>query len=136
MGKLIDLTGQKFGKLTVLRQAETDNHHTRWLARCECGRETIVYGHDLKRGKTVGCGSCRKKKEERVREFPTEKTDCFAHLDRGVGYALCTALTTMVCRTGECKFYSSVYDVCSKCKSGKCESCLTVCDQKQAEELE
>ena len=43
MGQLKDLTGQKFGKLTVLRRAE-DRKRGRpmWLCQCECGNQTVV----------------------------------------------------------------------------------------------
>jgi hypothetical protein len=42
MPKLIDLTGERFEKLTVLRRAENKytaggNPKVQWLCRCECG---------------------------------------------------------------------------------------------------
>lgn len=57
MGKLIDLTGQRFGQLTVLERAENGNHkQPRWKCRCDCGKETIVFGHLLRNGNTKSCG--------------------------------------------------------------------------------
>ena len=43
--KLIDLTGQRFGKLTVIKRAENAKSNTspRWLCHCDCGGESIVY---------------------------------------------------------------------------------------------
>lgn len=43
MGKLKDLTGQKFGKLTVIRRVE-DKRPGRpmWLCQCDCGNQTVV----------------------------------------------------------------------------------------------
>ena len=43
MGQLKDLTGQKIGKLTVLRRVE-DKQRGRpmWLCQCECGNQTVV----------------------------------------------------------------------------------------------
>ena len=43
MGQLKDLTGQKFGKLTILRRVE-DRKRGRpmWLCQCECGNQTVV----------------------------------------------------------------------------------------------
>ena len=43
MGTTKDLTGQKFGKLTVLRRVE-DRKRGRpmWLCQCECGNQTVV----------------------------------------------------------------------------------------------
>ena len=42
MGKAIDLTGQKFGRLTVLKRAENyispnGEKRAQWLCKCECG---------------------------------------------------------------------------------------------------
>ena len=57
MGRLIDLTGKKFGRLVVLERAENDwNKNPRWRCRCECGREVIVLGHLLRNGNTTSCG--------------------------------------------------------------------------------
>lgn len=62
MSKLIDLTGQKFGLLTVLERAENAGKQTRWLCKCECGKEKIVYTTNLRRGLTTSCGCYRKEK--------------------------------------------------------------------------
>lgn len=59
MGKLIDLTGQKFGKWTVVGRAENANNGApMWRCRCECGTVAIVNGSNLRDGKSRGCG-CR-----------------------------------------------------------------------------
>lgn len=52
-----DLTGQKFGRLTVL-QSKGLNKHGRgiWLCRCDCGDETVVTTVNLTTGKTKSCG--------------------------------------------------------------------------------
>lgn len=52
--KLIDLTGQKFGRLTVIERTVSTNKNVKWL--CECGNEVSVFGIDLKSGKTQSCG--------------------------------------------------------------------------------
>ena len=61
MGKFIDLTGQKFNKLTVLNRAESRRQPsgklvTYWNCRCDCGKETQVRGCDLKDGHIKSCG--------------------------------------------------------------------------------
>lgn len=62
MSKLIDLTGQVFGDLTVISRAENDKHgHTRWLCRCSCGNEKVIDGGSLKKGLTKSCGCLAKK---------------------------------------------------------------------------
>jgi len=55
---LIDETGNKYGKLTVLYRAPRNKKHkVRWVCRCECGRETEVGAHDLRRH-TRSCKAC------------------------------------------------------------------------------
>lgn len=57
MGALIDLTGQRFGRLIVLHRAENDrNGLARFACRCDCGQERTVRGQDLRRGRQVSCG--------------------------------------------------------------------------------
>lgn len=59
MPQLIDLTGQKFGRLEVLGRVENDkNRHSRWLCRCNCDDQNkiIALGANLKSGHTESCG--------------------------------------------------------------------------------
>ena len=57
-----DLTGEKFGRLTVIEQSEdyiiptTHKHIPMWHCKCECGNELKVRGNDLKNGTTSSCG--------------------------------------------------------------------------------
>ena len=62
MGKFIDLTGQKYNKLTVIERVESKNRHSQWRCLCECGNETIVRGVALtkKYKPTRSCGCIRK----------------------------------------------------------------------------
>ena len=56
--KLIDLTGEKYGKLTVIKANDTNNKYGRqkWLCKCECGNEIVAYGYNIIRGHTESCG--------------------------------------------------------------------------------
>jgi len=56
MGKLIDLTGQKFGRLIVIERTLNQGIQTSWLCQCSCGQQTIVKGNNLKNGHTRSCG--------------------------------------------------------------------------------
>lgn len=60
MGKMIDITGQKFGKLTALEPTRTNSNRLGWKCRCDCGKTVIVEGTVLRAGKTKSCG-CRTK---------------------------------------------------------------------------
>lgn len=60
MGKFVDLTGQRFGRLTVLSRTLNKGKYTRWLCRCDCGNEKEVLSYCLKRGETTSCGCYHK----------------------------------------------------------------------------
>lgn len=66
MGRpVIDLTGQRFGRLVVVRRADppfAKNGCVRWHCHCDCGNETDVVGYNLRRGRTASCG-CLQKEE-------------------------------------------------------------------------
>lgn len=56
--KFKDLTGARFGKLTIIKRApnrETTNH-TYWECKCDCGNVTHVTANSLRRGTTTSCG--------------------------------------------------------------------------------
>lgn len=56
MNKSIDLTGKKFGRLTVVSRTNRDKtRHICWLCRCDCGKEKIVRGSRLQNGETQSC---------------------------------------------------------------------------------
>jgi hypothetical protein len=66
MGSFIDITGQRFGRLVVTRRAPNKGKSTAWLCRCDCGKNTEVFGVNLKRGFTVSCGCFRKEYERQA----------------------------------------------------------------------
>ena len=62
MRKIGNLEGMRFGKLVVLNQEQPHNHHTMWRCTCDCGRETVVMGLNIRTGNTSSCG-CGKNNE-------------------------------------------------------------------------
>ena len=57
MSKLIDMTGQKIGRLLVLERAENDKDgKAMWKCRCDCGNDCVVLGAYLRNGNTKSCG--------------------------------------------------------------------------------
>src|SRR4030067_2040118 len=52
----LDITGQVFGRLTVIHKAWSDEHGITWSCKCACGNQYAVYGHSLRSGKTKSCG--------------------------------------------------------------------------------
>ena len=63
MTKIIDLTGQKFGKLTVIKFGGR-NKVTLWECQCDCGNIKTISGKNLKSGQIKSCGCLRK--EQRI----------------------------------------------------------------------
>lgn len=51
-----DLTGQKFGRWTVLEQSPSDSKKSHWLCRCECGVVQVCRGDILSGGGSRSCG--------------------------------------------------------------------------------
>lgn len=71
MGSFIDLTGQTFNRLTVIRRVENKGRNTMWLCKCSCGNETVVSAGNLKTGNTKSCGCLNREHKE----FPTRRKD-------------------------------------------------------------
>lgn len=60
MGKaLIDMTDQRFGRLTVVGRESFCSGKTKWQCQCDCGQSTVVIGQLLRNGKTRSCGCLR-----------------------------------------------------------------------------
>lgn len=57
MSKLIDLTGQKFGKWSVIKLSHTNRRgEPYWNCICECGVNKVVAGRHLRSGGSKSCG--------------------------------------------------------------------------------
>ncbi len=55
MGAIIDLTGQRIGRLTVL-YFSYDGTRQGWVCQCECGEQKWVRGDHLREGRVRSCG--------------------------------------------------------------------------------
>ena len=74
MGKLVDLSGQTFGLLTVLKRVE-DRKPGRpmWLCQCECGNTVVVSSTNLlKENGTKSCGCLRHKQSHTLIDLTGE----------------------------------------------------------------
>jgi hypothetical protein len=73
VGRLIDLTGKRFGKLVVLYRVEVKgvggSHKIKWMCRCDCGTENTRDGSSLRRGASRSCGACVKNQDITGRTF-------------------------------------------------------------------
>lgn len=83
-----NLTGQKFGRLTVIKQVEDfvtskGKHYAQWLCKCDCGGETVTLGSRLKERQVKSCGCFAK--EVVSKKF--KKYNAYDLFDEfGVGY--------------------------------------------------
>ena len=67
MSRLIDLTGQRFGRLVVIERAKnyisaSGENRAQWLCQCDCGNLLIVIGKNLRRGNTQSCGCLQRER--------------------------------------------------------------------------
>lgn len=68
MKKSNDLTGMRFGKLTVFENAGRDERNrTIWKCHCDCGNQCIVLGSVLKSGRKMSCGCLQKETRENIK---------------------------------------------------------------------
>lgn len=70
MSKLIDLTGQRFGRLTVLQK---DNKRitksgSYWICQCDCGNIKSIKSSSLRRGEIQSCGCLRNERTKQAKE--------------------------------------------------------------------
>lgn len=118
-----DLTGQRFGKLTVLSQSEdyiypSGNHMSRWLCECDCGNTVVVNSNSLKSGSTQSCG-CIKKENLVGKQFGrltvVEEVEApESRKNKGIRYWLCKC---------NCESNKTVIVSTSDLKSGHTTSC-------------
>ena len=67
MNTLIDMTGQKLGRLLVIERAPNDKEgHAMWKCRCDCGNEVIVLGKNIRNGTTKSCGCLQRERTSKA----------------------------------------------------------------------
>lgn len=69
MGKLVDLTGRKIERLTVIKRDGSRNKKAVWLCKCDCGNEIRVLGASLISGNTKSCGCLQREIVQNVGRF-------------------------------------------------------------------
>ena len=122
---LKDITGEKFGKLTVIKFAGQDNYRQAlWECRCDCGNITTTTGYNLRSGKVISCGKCHAKMEDitgrKYGRLLVKKLD-YIHPING-SYWICE------CECGTIKSVSG-----NSLRTGKVLSCGCLRDEEQRE---
>ena len=65
--KPLDMTGQKFNRLTVLSREPNDKHgKAMWLCRCDCGNLLVVCGCNIRNNHTQSCGCLQRERTSEV----------------------------------------------------------------------
>lgn len=65
MSSFIDLTGQRFGRLTAIRLVERKKFSL-WECRCDCGNTTNVWYNNLQQGNTRSCGCYQRERTSKA----------------------------------------------------------------------
>lgn len=52
--------GVKFGRLTAIEPREVVGTDRKWLFRCDCGREKMIFANLVRRGRQISCGCWRR----------------------------------------------------------------------------
>ena len=60
MGKFLDLSDQRYGRLIVIKYMGILKGRSSWLCKCDCGNQIVTSSNSLQRGKTQSCGCIRK----------------------------------------------------------------------------
>ena len=80
MTKALDISGEVFGKLTVIRRngyvGRAAKRESAWLCKCDCGNYCTVRGVDVRNGHTRSCGclhieACKRQKKRFVKHGDT-----------------------------------------------------------------
>lgn len=108
MSNLIDLTGNKYGRLTVLNRdfSKKTNSGSYWICQCDCGKIKSVRSSSLRRGEIQSCGCLRNERTYISNEIHRD------HLE-GQKFGKLTVL-----KRDETKPRGVVYWIC-ECECGK-----------------
>jgi hypothetical protein len=74
MPSMIDITGQRYGRLTALSKSDSVNKRTYWNCVCDCGSQVKARTGFLRNGKTSSCG-CYQKESARQKMLKHGRAD-------------------------------------------------------------
>lgn len=85
---MINLVGEKYGRLTVVEFVKLENHKTFWKCVCDCGLTVIAKGNSLRTGNTKSCGCLRRENTAELGK---------SHVTHGESHGNRTRLYTIWC---------------------------------------
>lgn len=108
MSKLRDLTGERFGKLTVLCRDTNiypnKKKETRWICKCDCGNTISAISYDITSGHTNSCGCFHVSQARKFLTNLKSKNENY-HLSKNKSYH-CWHSMLQRCYNKEFKFYA------------------------------
>ena len=116
MGKSVDITGQKFNRLTAIkRTGEKDKNGWVWHCKCDCGNDVFTYVRNIRSNNTKSCGCLN---IEKIKERNMEKRkynfnlDYFDNMSNNLAYILGFFASdgTMIDGQWDIKFALSIAD--------------------------
>ena len=104
MSQLIDLTGQRFGKLTVIEKAAptTKQEGAYWRCVCDCGNEKVVVGTALRKGDYQSCGCLRAENVKRVHLEYLKNDPNWKEKKKAQKNTACPYNEALICAKKEC----------------------------------
>jgi hypothetical protein len=119
----IDLTGQRFGRLTVTSQSRVQGRETHWFCICDCGTQKWIRASHLKDGSTKSC-HCIQRENLTGQRFgklvvtDQSRVEIKMYKKRGIPYAHRITKRLCICDCGN----HSWPETCAL-KSGNTKSC-------------
>ena len=126
MSKIIDITNQKFNRLTVLYRNGSSGGKAKWHCICECGNECDVIGQYLRNGHTKSCGCYQKEKtgeaaRKNAKNLTNQKFNFLTALEPTNKRQGSCIVWKCLCECGTITYVASSDLILSKTKSCGCQ---------------
>lgn len=104
--KDVDISGQRYGKLTALYRDDTARP-VRWICRCDCGKEIAVSVYSLKGGITKSCGCLKHEPASNAKDYSGKVFGLLTAVERLPQYKRGETHYRCICQCGKTKIVSS-----------------------------
>lgn len=129
MGKALDLTGQRFGRLIVIER-DFSKKGVYWICQCECGNIKSIASRHLRSGATLSCGCLQRQRthEKNLIDLTNQKFGRWTVIDRD--YTKKDTAWICQCECGNIKSVNS-----KNLREGKSTSCGCLAKEKTSQRL-
>ena len=112
----LDLTGQRFGRLTAMWRADNSGRHAKWICACDCGASTTTRVSSLRRGYTRSCGCLNR---ENITGQRFGELMAIKHVAHGTWRCVCTCGGVVDKSVGALRYRSKMGRLSCGCKRGE-----------------